>query len=119
MEKKIKIYPYSSFGNYTVTYKGDNCSNVVTKMVQLAGRYCEHYASDIYYDIATFVSAVEDKSDFDRYLLFRENGVTVFNGEQIECINETDYIQAWHLTYNAETEEQKFERVDIIIGRVW
>ena len=117
MEKQIKIQNYSCYDNYTVADKGDNWSRIVTKMVQLAGRYCENYASDIYYDIDTYVRHIADKVSYDRYLFFRECGVTTFEPDMAGHIDGTEYIQAWHLTYNAETEEQEFTRVNVYFER--
>lgn len=114
---KVQIYDYSSFDNYTVKDKGTNHSDIVTKMVHIAGRLCERYASDIVYDANAFIRAIENKEDFDRYLFFREMGVTAFKPEEVEIIKGTEYIQVWHLTYKAETEEQEFKRVNVYFER--
>ena len=119
MNKKIKITNYSCYDNYTIKDEGLNYSTIVTKMIHLAGRICERYASDIVYDADVFIKAIKNNEDFDRYLFFRENGVTAFKKEYVECIKETDYIQAWHLTYNAETEKQEFTRVNVSFERSW
>ena len=117
MEKQANIQNYSFYDNYTVSDKGDNWSRVVSKMVQLAGRYCERFASDITYDANAFIKAIEENTDFDRYLFFRESGVTALSPVDVAAIESTDYIQAWHLTYNAETEEQEFTRVSVTFER--
>ena len=117
MQKQIKITNYSCFDNYSVKDQGTNHSSIVTKMIHLAGRICERYASDIVYDANAFIKAIEEKKDFDRYLFFREMGVTAFKPEDVMSIDGTDFIQAWHLTYNAETEEQEFTRVNIYFER--
>ena len=114
---KIKIHNYSCYDNYTVKDKGDNWSRVVSKMVQLAGRYCERFASDIYYDIDAFTRHIYDKANYDRYLFFRESGVTALSPEDVMAIEGTDFIQVWHLTYNAETEEQELTRVSVYFER--
>jgi hypothetical protein len=119
MEKQIKIQNYSCYDNYTVADKGDNWSRVVSRMVQLAGRYCESFASDIYYDIDTFVRHINEKTDYDRYLFFRESGVTALSLEDVKAIEGTDFIQAWHLTYNAKTEKQELTRVSVYFERRW
>jgi hypothetical protein len=119
MEKQAKIQNYSFYDNYTVSDKGDNWSRVVSKMVQLAGRYCERFASDICYDAKSFINAIEDKTDFDRYLFFRESGVTALSPEDVKAIESTEYIQAWHLTYKVETEEQELTRVSVCFERKW
>ena len=119
MNKEIKISNYSCYDNYTIKYNGTNHSSIVTKMVQLAGRICERFASDIVYDADAFIEAIDNNENFDRYLFFRENGVTAFKPKDVECIKGTDYIQAWHLTYNAETKEQEFIRVSVSFERSW
>ena len=119
MNKEIKISNYSCYDNYTIKDEGSNHSTIVTKMVQLAGRICERFASDIVYDADAFIEAIDNNENFDRYLFFRENGVTAFKPKDVECIEGTDYIQAWHLTYDAETKEQEFTRVDIHFERKW
>ena len=115
--EKVKINTYSSFGNYTVKDKGTNHSDIVTKMVHLAGRLCERYASDIVYDANAFIKAIENKEDFERFLFFREMGVTAFKVDDVKAIHGTDYIQVWRLSYNAETEEQEFTRVSVNFER--
>lgn len=116
MKKQIKMSEYG-FSNYIVKDKGENHSDIVTKMVQLAGRLCEKYASDIIYDANAFIKAIAEHKDFDRYLVYREMGVTALTPEHIANIDESDYIQVWHLTYNADTEEQKFVRVSVYFER--
>lgn len=118
MKKQIKITHYG-FTKYTLKEKGTNHSDIITKMVQLAGRLCENYASDIIYDANAFIKAIAEGKDFDRYLVFREMGVTALKPEDIENIDESDYIQVWHLIYNAEKEEQELTRVSIYFEKRW
>lgn len=114
--EQVKIYDYNCY-EYVIQDKGTNCSDVVTKMVHLAGRICEKYASDIVYDANEFMEAVKGNMDFQRYLFFREMGVTAFKPEDIESIKGTEYIQVWHLSYNAATQEQVFKRVNVYFER--
>lgn len=117
--KKVKISNYSSFDNYTVKDQGTNHSDIVTKMVQLAGRLCERWASDIIYDANAFIKAIEDNENFERFLFFREMGVTSFKADDVKSIEGTDYLQVWRLSYNAETKEQEFTRVSVFFKEVW
>lgn len=117
MSKQIKISNYSGFGDYDIKDKGDNHSTITNKMVQLAGRLCEHYAGDIVYDANSFIKAIKEKRNYDRYLFFREMGVTALDLEYVEAIQHTEFIQAWHLTYNAETQDQEFTRVNVYFER--
>lgn len=117
MHKQVKIQNYSCYDNYTVKDTGTNHSDIITKMIHLAGRLCERWASDIVYDANAFIKAIEEKQNFDRYLFFRETGVVALKPEDVEAIDSTDYIQVWHLTYNAETEEQEFTRISVRFER--
>lgn len=116
---KIEITNYSCYGNYTIKGNGTNCSTIVTKMIHLAGNICGHYASDIVYDANAYMDAIDNNKDFDRYLFFGEMGVTTLSPTFIRCIRGTKFVQAWHLTYNAETQEQEFTRVRIKFVRRW
>ena len=117
MQKQIKISNYAGFGDYAIKDQGDNCSTITNKMVQLAGRLCEHYAGDIVYDANAFIKAIKERQNYDCYLFFREMGVTALTPEDVGAIEHTSFIQAWHLTYNAETEEQEFTRVNVYFER--
>lgn len=116
--KAIKISKYSCYDNYTVKDKGTNLSRITSKMIQLAGRFCENYASDIVYDANALRIAVDYKLDYDKYLFFREDGVSAKSLEDITIYHSTDFIQVWHLTYDAETQEQEFTRVNISVKEV-
>ena len=118
MEKlKVNLTTYSCGDNYTVSYDGTNHSKVITKMIHLAGRICEQYASDIVYDANSFIRAIENKENYDRYLFFRESGVTALAPEDVWCIKGVEFIQVWHLTYNAKTEYQAFTRMRLYFER--
>ena len=118
MEKlKVNLTTYSCGDNYTVSYDGTNHSKVITKMIHLAGRICEQYASDIVYDANSFIRAIENKEDYDRYLFFRESGVTALAPEDVWCIKGVEFIQVWRLTYNAKTEYQTFTRMRLYFER--
>ena len=119
MKTQVEIRNYSGFGDYSIKDHGDNHSTITNKMVQLAGRFCEHYAGDIVYDANAFIKAIEEKQNFNRYLFFREMGVTALTPEDVEAIEHTDFIQAWHLIYNADTEEQEFTRVNVYFEKRW
>lgn len=119
MKTQVEIRNYSGFGDYSIKDNGDNHSTITNKMVQLAGRFCEHYAGDIVYDANAFIKAIEEKQNFNRYLFFREMGVTALTPEDIGAIEHIDFIQAWHLTYNAGTEEQEFTRVNVYFEKRW
>ena len=96
----IKIDNYSSYDDYTVKSNTENISDVVDKMVRLAAKITERYASDIYYDIKSLYNSLEEHEPYDRVLFFRESGVWTVNYEEIDRVFE--HIQAWRLTHDPE-----------------
>lgn len=117
--KKVKISNYSSFDNYTIKNIGTNHSDIVSKMVQLAGRLCEKWASDIIYDANAFIKAIENKENFERFLFFREMGVTALQPDNVDSIEGIKYLQVWRLSYNAAAEQQELTRVNVYFEEVW
>lgn len=111
---QIRTTNYSIGDNYTYKDDGNNPSTIITKMVQIAGRLCEHYASDIVYDAVAFRDAVEENKPYDRYLFFRECGVSAFHQGNLSAIGGTSFIQAWHLTFDPDTKVQLFTRIHVI-----
>lgn len=107
------IQNYSIDDNYTYSNKGTNTSHIITAMIHLAGRLCEHYASDIVFDANSFREAIKNDQPYDKVLFFRECGVTTLRQENIDCIKGTEYLQSWRLIYNPETQDQIFTRVYI------
>ena len=51
----FKITNYSCYDDYTVTSNTENVSNVVDKLIRLTAKITERFASDIYYDINSFL----------------------------------------------------------------
>ena len=54
------IHSYSSFNRNTTKSVNDNISSIMSRMVQIAGRLCEDYASDIYYVLCNYDNAVRE-----------------------------------------------------------
>ena len=116
--KTIKISDYSCYDKGT-TSNTENISAVVDKMIRLAAKLTECYASDIVYDIGDLSSAVKGKKPLDNLLFFRECGVTTRNVESFDAdaydsilFNFTP-IQIWRLTHDPETTETKLIRVSV------
>lgn len=113
MNYTYKILNYSTSDNYTYSKTGLNSCSIITKMIQLAGRLCEHYASGIVYNANAFNNAIYNNKPYDKILFFREYGITTLDPDLLDYIAGTEYIQAWHLTYDPETHIQMFTRVYI------
>ena len=113
MNQQFYISTYHTASDYTYISDGTNPSTVITKLIQLAGRLCEHYASDIVFEAVAFRKAIESEQVYDKILFFREYGVEAFAPEDIECIDGTDYLQSWRLSFNPLTQMQKLQRVTV------
>ena len=96
----LKITNYSCYDNYTVTSNTENISDVVDKMVRLAAKITERFASDIYYDIKSLYHCLEKHESYDRVLFFRESGVWTVSVNELDDM--VDHIQAWRLTHDPE-----------------
>ena len=107
----LKITNYSCYDDYTVTSNTENISDIVDKMVRLAAKITERYASDIYYDIKSLYHCLEEHEPYDRVLFFRESGVWTVGIEDLTTMFE--YIQAWRLTHDPENTITTLVRVDV------
>ena len=116
--KTIKITNHSCYDKGIID-KTENISTTVDKMIRLAAKLTERFASDIVFDIGDLSSAVKEKKPLDNLLFFREYGVTTRNVETFDVdaydsilFNFTP-IQIWRLTHNPSTMETKLIRVDV------
>lgn len=107
----LKITNHSCYDDYTVISNTENISDVVDKMVRLAAKITERYASDIYYDIKSLYSSLKAHEPYDRILYFRESGVWTVNVD--EPGDSVDYLQAWRLTHDPENTITTLVRVDV------
>ena len=107
----LKITNYSSYDDYTVTSNTENISNVVDKLIRLAAKITERFASDIYYDIESLYHCLKEHEPYDRVLFFRESGVWTVSIEYLDAL--VDNIQAWRLTHDPENMITTLVRVDI------
>lgn len=102
---EIKISDYSSYDNYTVKCHGENYSDIYDKLIRLAAKITESYASDIFYDLEFIKGKVENKEAFEFILSFRECGTHMWKQECYKSIDCND-IQYWKLIYNPENKIQ-------------
>ena len=114
----IKITNFSC-GDNGITSKTENICDVVDKMIRLAAKITERWASDIVYDIDELTDAIKNKESIDKILFFREDGVTTRETNKL-IADEYDSlqccftpIQVWRLTHNPTTMETKLIRVSI------
>lgn len=105
------IHSYSSFDGYTTKSVNDNISSIMSRMVQIAGRLCENYASDVYYTLCSYDDAVRENYEYDKLITFRESGVIECKIENGTVDSRPRGIQYWRLTWNPEECAGMFKRV--------
>ena len=105
------IYPYGTNNEYTAKSVNDNVSNIMSRMIQIAGRLCENYASDVYYSLSGYDCAVRENYNYDRLITFYESGVIERKIENGTVDSRPRGIQYWRLTWNPEECAGMFKRV--------
>lgn len=77
----IESYPYSKEGRWNINY-----SSILSDLICKAGRYCKHYASDLFIDWKEIENGLDDPNyEGGIYLFgFREMGVD--HDTFIQCI---------------------------------
>ena len=107
------IHPYSTNKKYTTKSVNDNISSIMSRMVQIAGRVCEHYASDVYYTLRGYDDAVRENYEYDRLITFYESGVIERKIENDTVDSKPEGIQYWRLTWNPKEHVGMFIRVEL------
>lgn len=105
------IHPYSTDKGNTTKSVNDNISSIMSRMVQIAGRLCENYASDVYYTLCSYDDAVRENYEYDRLITFYESGVIECKIENGIVDSRPRGIQYWRLTWNPEECAGMFKRV--------
>ena len=111
------MHPYSTNNGYTAKSVNDNVSNIMSRMIQIAGRLCENYASDIYYTLCSYDDAVRENYEYDRLITFYESGVIERKIENDTVNSKSNGIQYWRLTWNPQKKEGVFTRVRLKVER--
>ena len=111
-----EIRSYSAYDNWTVTTNSKNVSDIMSKMVERAGRICERKASDIFYGLSDYDYAVQAAEKYDKVLCFRDNGINTW-GVRDDMIHNpyisSDFIQYRRLRWKPNTEYGYFVRVTL------
>ena len=109
----MRFINHSVYDNWTVSTSGNNVSSIVDKLIRLAAKNTEHYASDIVYYINAFMECVEEHRAYAKYLGFRDGGVNLY--DSVDWVHDgTGVVQWWKLTYDPETEETILIRQDLV-----
>ena len=105
------IHPYNTGKGNTTKSVNDNVSSITSRMVQIAGRLCENYASDVYYALCNYDNAVRENYEYDKLITFYESGVIERKIENGTVDSKSNGIQYWRLTWNPQKKEGVFTRV--------
>ena len=105
------MHPYSTDKGNTTKSVNDNISSIMSRMVQIAGRLCEDYASDVYYALCSYDDAVRENYNYDKLIVFYESGVIEYTIENDTVNSRPRGIQYWRLTWNPQKKEGVFTRV--------
>ena len=105
------MHPYSTDKGNTTKSVNDNISSIMSRIVQIAGRLCEDYASDIYYSLSGYDCAVRENYNYDKLIVFQESGVIEYTIENDTVESRPRGIQYWRLTWNPQKKEGVFTRV--------
>ena len=103
----MKIYPYSDNQQHRIRVRGDNVSSVIDKMIRLAAKTTEHYASDIVFWCNRLCDAIKAHDTVTCILNFREDGVDLYEQARLENPDTlrailSGGIQQWMLTVDWE-----------------
>ena len=111
------IHPYSTDKGNTTKSVNANISSIMSRMIQIAGRLCENYASDVYYTLCSYDDAVRENYEYDRLITFYESGVSECKIENGIVDSKPNGIQYWRLTWNPQKKEGMFTRVRLKVER--
>jgi len=96
----MRFINHSMFDNWTVSVEGQNISTVIDKLIRLAAKNTEYYASDIIYTINALQDAVNNKVPYERYLGFRDGGVSTHEkSDDVSLVYCGEVIQWWRLIH--------------------
>ena len=107
------IHPYGTNNRYTAKSVNDNVSNIMSRMIQIAGRLCENYASDVYYTLCSYDDAVRGNYEYDRLITFYESGVIERKIENGTVDSKSNGIQYWRLTWDPKKHMGTLIRVSL------
>ena len=106
----MTIYPYCAYSDdkrYRVRARGDNVSSVVDRMVRVATKITECYASDIVLWCNKLNDSIKARDTLTCTLNFREDGVDLYTQSRLENPDTlrailSGGIQQWMLTVDWE-----------------
>ena len=96
----MRFVNHSMYDNWTVSVEGANVSTIIDKLIRLAAKNTEYYASDIIYEIGRLKHAIKEEKEMDMYLGFRDGGVSSHDSaDHVSLAYIGDIIQWWRLRH--------------------
>ena len=99
--KQLKVIETSSdYPKYFVQDRGERTAAIFDKLIELAARKCDSYASDIFWDMKDFYDAIQDHREYEKYIFFNQNSVNSVSRRTLEKMNQQDFMnkEVWQLT---------------------
>ena len=117
----MRFINHSAYDNWTVSVKGENISTIIDKLIRLAAKNTEYYASDIVFTINALQTAADNKVPYTRYLGFRDGGVSAHEGgDDVSLVYCGEVIQWWKLSHepnHGHDAQTILTRVDLLEWR--
>ena len=94
-----------------VVSKANNIVEISDKLICLAAKLTDRFASDILYDIDVLRDCIKNNTPLDRLLFFRDQGVTARNTSVVTddiydaLLANFTPIQIWRLVYTPDDEQ--------------
>lgn len=79
----IRNYSYYNSDKYRIVDSGDRVASIFDKLIEIAARKCDIYASDVFWSMKSFNECVEKRGHYDKILVFRETHVLSFNVSEL------------------------------------
>lgn len=79
----IRNYSYYNSDKCRIVDSGDRVASIFDKLIEIAARKCDTYASDVFWSMKSFNECVEKRGCYDKILVFRETGVLSFNVSEL------------------------------------
>lgn len=96
----MRFVEHSAYDNWTVRADGPNVSTIIDKLIRLAAKNTEYFASDICFTIEKLQHKVGHEEKYVAYLAFRDGGVSEFpNVETVNQCSIGEVVQWWRLSH--------------------
>ena len=133
---KINEYAYKPITASGYTFDASapfsvNDSDILTRLIQEAGRFCEHYASDLFIDYMSVREYIENTVGE----LHSEPAATFLFGFRENCVDGNEYILShysndgknaryayrsmWRLDITKSRGEYGERKIEMVLGRVF